>query len=390
MLHYELQPQSQLLYLVITLADVPQSSAFSFLDQLRNAFCRQFRTELAVGMYDALTPAAARLVRNLCDGAHGPDTAAPALSPSNTLPVRVASRVEAARALRLHDDAATSAAIVPATPVPLPLRGPGSTAVDDVHDSGSSGSGDGCTTAGDVNAAVSEAADDDEVGSDKMVLTHAEVSAHIASQLSAIVAIAPHLTISHAVLVLRHFGWSYGGVMDALDATPHLLSDLFPSSVPHTMPPTHASSADSTHDAALAVNVTGYEHGANMPSDAPDPSSVAATITDAAAATPIAAGRAKPGGEEAAASGAATDASLSVVGGASAQFNRERGRDDGGEGVAGGHKATASTAEEGTDADRGPPAADGWEGWSEERRRAYLRAQVFAEPPSPRPCAWHA
>ena len=35
MLHYELQPQSQLLFLAITLADLPQSAAFTFLHQLR-------------------------------------------------------------------------------------------------------------------------------------------------------------------------------------------------------------------------------------------------------------------------------------------------------------------------------------------------------------------
>jgi hypothetical protein len=37
-LHYELQPQSQLLFLAITLADLPQSTAFTFLQQLRTRY----------------------------------------------------------------------------------------------------------------------------------------------------------------------------------------------------------------------------------------------------------------------------------------------------------------------------------------------------------------
>lgn len=43
MLHYELQPQSQLMFLAITLADLPQSAAFTFLNHLRTRFVAQVR-----------------------------------------------------------------------------------------------------------------------------------------------------------------------------------------------------------------------------------------------------------------------------------------------------------------------------------------------------------
>ena len=66
MLHYELQPQSQLLFLAITISDLPQSTAFTFLQQLRTRFVSLFEQRISSKSLHPHDPAASHLIKTLC------------------------------------------------------------------------------------------------------------------------------------------------------------------------------------------------------------------------------------------------------------------------------------------------------------------------------------
>jgi hypothetical protein len=132
--------------------------------------------------------------------------------------------------------------------------------------------------------AVEKAAEQDEIeeaaSAETNVMAVGEVAAHLASQLHAIASLAPHLTTSHAVHVLRRFSWSYADVMEALETTPTLLVDLFPPQPlppPHPLPPP-AASADAI---AAAANAAASPTAADA--DAATPAAVAAMEGEALA-----------------------------------------------------------------------------------------------------------
>lgn len=117
MLHYELQPQSQLLFLVITLNDLPQPTAFHFLQQLRSRFVAQFAAAISSRATEApLDASATQLIRSLC-----------ASLPPQPLPptsAAVDELLRIAKALRLERDDADETVAQSAFSTPAPLCPP--------------------------------------------------------------------------------------------------------------------------------------------------------------------------------------------------------------------------------------------------------------------------
>ena len=85
MLHYELQPQSQLLFLAITVNDLAQSNAFAFLHQLRTRFFAQFESELATRQFSSIDSRASALLASVCE-AHQPQMVASPITPPPAAP----------------------------------------------------------------------------------------------------------------------------------------------------------------------------------------------------------------------------------------------------------------------------------------------------------------
>ncbi|KAL1498990.1 hypothetical protein AB1Y20_013509 [Prymnesium parvum] len=179
MLHYELQQQTQLLFLAITQPDMKQSSAFAFLHELKMGFVA-FDAELRASQYDAVKPKAIRLLRALSAKVNASVASLPSLSVTAQL------LFDEARSLDLHLDPAAA----DAPPREAPRR-------------------------------------DVETPPETAAMTASQVHAHLSSQILAL-ASGLNLGRAKAIALLRRFGWDYGEVMRACDAQPSLLSQVFP------------------------------------------------------------------------------------------------------------------------------------------------------------------
>ena len=287
MLHYELQPESQLLFLTITLKDTPQSTAFDFLSQLRDGFMRTFDEDLSLRSYDQIAVKASCLLHSLCDGCH-PDWPSSVTS-SPCTPRACDVLVHEARLLHLHNDGGLGPA-VSESPVMAAVFAPSvSTFMSSMlppsvdkwtapnvdrpllrqHDILDARSSMPCASTKASQFEIDKEFEENTALNGKVgdctettVVGMEGVAAYLASQLCAIAALLPHLTTSHAVLILRRFSWSYTDVMSALEQSPTLLADLFPSEAAQiaSMPLSASGATELLGHVSIPANPKGSSH----------------------------------------------------------------------------------------------------------------------------------